>query len=45
MTKDEIIAELAGLVLSQERENKKLKDEICQIKQYIAVYEDYIKGE
>lgn len=45
MTKDEIISELAELVLTQEKEIKKLENKIAQIKQYIKVYEDYIKGE
>ena len=45
MSKDEIISELAELVLMQEKEIEKLKNKITQIKQYIEVYEDYIKGE
>ena len=45
MTKDEIITELVELVLMQEKEIKKLTAKIFQIKQYIEVYEDYIKGE
>lgn len=45
MTKDEIITELVELVLMQEKEIKKLKEKVRQIKQYIGVYEDYIKGE
>lgn len=45
MSKDEIITELVELVLLQEKEIKKLTAKICQIKQYIEVYEDYIKGE
>ncbi len=45
MTKDEIIAELVGLILMQEKEIAKLKNRVSQIKQYIEVYEDYIKGE
>lgn len=28
----------------QEKEIKKLKEKVVQIKQYIEVYEDYIKG-
>lgn len=43
MNKDEIITELVELVLMQEKEIKKLKNKIAQIKQYIDVYEDYIK--
>lgn len=45
MTKDEIISELVELVLMQEKEIKKLKEKVRQVKQYIEVYEDYIKGE
>ena len=45
MSKDEIITELVELVLMQEKEIKKLKSKVQQIKQYIEVYEDYIKGE
>lgn len=43
MSKDEIITELVELVLMQEKEISKLKERIIQIKQYIDVYEDYIK--
>lgn len=45
MSKDEIIAELVELILMQEKEIAKLKNRVSQIKQYIEVYEDYIKGE
>lgn len=45
MSKDEIITELVELILMQEKEIKKLKERVNQIKQYIEVYEDYIKGE
>lgn len=45
MSKNEIISELVELVLMQEKEIEKLKNKITQIKQYIEVYEDYIKGE
>lgn len=45
MSKDEIITELVELVLMQEREIKKLRSKITQVKQYIEVYEEYIKGE
>lgn len=45
MTKDEIITELVELVLMQEKEIKKLNTTITRIKQYIEVYEKYIKGE
>lgn len=45
MTKDEIITELVELVLMQEKEIDSLRKKIQQVKQYIAVYEEYIKGE
>lgn len=45
MSKDEIITELVELVLMQEKEINALRDKVRQIKQYIEVYEDYIKGE
>lgn len=45
MTKDEIITELVEMVLMQEKEINALRDKVRQIKQYIEVYEDYIKGE
>ena len=45
MSKDEIITELVELVLLQDKEISKLKKKIDQIKQYIGVYEEYIKGE
>lgn len=45
MTKDEIITELVELVLMQEKEIDKLRKRVERIKQYIEVYEDYIKGE
>ena len=45
MSKDEIITELLELVLMQEKEINKLNRKITRIKQYIEVYEDYIKGE
>jgi hypothetical protein len=45
MSKDEIITELVELVLMQEKEIKKLKTKIRQVKQYIEVYEEYIQGE
>ena len=43
MTDDEIIRELVELILMQEKEIKKLKSKVMQIKQYIEVYEEYIK--
>lgn len=45
MTKDEAISELVTMILMQDREIKKLKEQIRQVKQYIEVYEEYIKGE
>lgn len=42
-TKDEVIEELVSLVLMQDDEIKKLKKRIDQIKQYIAIYEEYIQ--
>lgn len=43
--KDKTIEELVSLILMQEKEIKKLKKKIRQVKQYIEVYEDYIRGE
>lgn len=43
MSKDEIITELVELVLMQEREIKRLKETVNRVKQYIAVYEEYIE--
>lgn len=45
MTKDEIITELVELVLMQEKEINNLRTKLQQVKQYIEVYEEYIKGE
>lgn len=45
MTKDETIAELVSMILIQDKEIKRLKKQIRQVKQYIEVYEEYIKGE
>ena len=45
MSKDEIITELVEMILMQEREIKKLNRKLTQVKQYIEVYEEYIKGE
>ena len=45
MSKDEIITELVELVLMQEKEIDKLRNQVTRVKQYIEVYEDYIKGE
>lgn len=41
-TKEKVIEELVSLILMQEKEIKKLKRKIRQIKQYIEVYEEYI---
>ena len=43
--KDKTIEELTSLILMQEKEIKRLKKKIRQIKQYIDVYEEYIRGE
>lgn len=43
--RDEVIEELVSLILMQDEEIKKLQKRIRQIKQYIEVYEEYIKGE
>lgn len=43
--RDEVIEELVSLILMQDEEIKKLKRRIRQVKQYIEVYEDYIKKE
>lgn len=40
---DEVIDELLALILKQHEEIKKLENRITRIKQYIEVYEDYIK--
>lgn len=45
MSKDEIIMELVELVLMQEKELEKLNRKLKQVKQYIEVYEEYIRGE
>lgn len=45
MNKDAIISKLVEMVLMQESEIKKLNRKVEQIKQYIEVYEEYIKGE
>lgn len=44
-TEDKVIEELVSLILMQDREIKKLKKKINQIKRYIEVYEEYIQGE
>ncbi len=45
MSKDEIISELVELILMQEKEIEKLKKKVARIKQYLEVYEEYIKEE
>lgn len=44
MCTDEVIEELVSLVLIQHEEIEKLNRKITQIKQYLEVYEEYIKG-
>lgn len=41
--RDEIIEELVSIVLSQDREIKKLERKLNQIMQYLDIYEEYIK--
>lgn len=43
MLRDEIIEELVSIVLSQDREIKKLERKINRITQYLEIYEEYIK--
>ena len=45
MSSDEIITELTEIVLTQMKEIKRLEKRIEHIKQYIEVYEEYIKKE
>lgn len=45
MKVEDIIEDLVSVILMQEKEIEHLKETICRVKQYIAVYEDYIKGE
>ena len=42
---EKIIEELVSMILMQEEEIKALKRKISQVKQYIEVYEECIKGE
>jgi hypothetical protein len=42
---DEVIEELVTLILMQDQELKKLNKKLEQVKQYIEVYEEYIRGE
>lgn len=44
-TEEKVIEELVELILMQDKEIKKLKRKINRIKQYLEVYEEYIKGE
>lgn len=43
-TENKVIEELVSLILMQDREIKKLKQQMNQIKQYVEVYEEYIEG-
>ena len=45
MCADEVIEELVSLILMQDEEIKKLHRKIEQVKQYLEVYEEYIRGE
>lgn len=45
MRVEEIIEELVSLIIIQEKEIKSLKEQVALTKQYLEVYEDYIKGE
>ena len=45
MERLDIVEELVSLILMQEREIEKLKKTITRVKQYIEVYEEYIRGE
>lgn len=44
-TKDKVIEELVSLIMMQEEEIRKLKRKVRRIKQYLEVYEEYIRGE
>lgn len=43
-TKDKVIEELVSLILMQEQEIDKLREDIIRLKQYMKVYEEYIQG-
>lgn len=43
--KDKVIEELVSIILMQEKELDKLRDKMMLLKEYIEVYEDYIRGE
>lgn len=45
MCRDEVIEELVSLIIMQEEEIEKLTRKVEQIRKYIEVYEEYIKGE
>ena len=45
MKVEEIIEELVEVILMQEKEINQMKEKINRINQYIATYEEYIKGE
>ena len=45
MKVEEIIEELVSIILMQEEELNKLKQQVNRINQYIEVYEELIKGE
>lgn len=44
MAHERIIDELIKIILRQDKEIDKLKTKVKHIKQYIEVYEEYIKG-
>ena len=41
--RDEVIEELVSVILMQHDEIKKLERKLQQVKQYIDIYEEYIK--
>ena len=43
--REKTIEELVSVILMQDREIKRLKKKVRQIKQYVEVYEEYIQGE
>ena len=43
MRHNDIVEELVSVILMQEEEIKKLQNKINRIKQYLAVYEEYIE--
>ena len=45
MKVENIVEELVSMILMQEKEINKLRQQIIRMKQYIEVYEDYIQGE